>query len=69
MAGRERSHRMRGTSRWRAFVSDERGQAATEYILIIGLIVVPLAVAFNALQDVLKSMLMNLARLFSGPGV
>jgi Flp pilus assembly pilin Flp len=50
-------------------VRDEQGQAATEYILIIGLIVIPLAIAFNSIQDVLKDMLKDLARLFSGPGV
>ena len=48
---------------------DERGQAATEYILILGVIVIPLAIAFNSMQDVLKNMLKDLARLFSGPGV
>ena len=55
--------------RLRAFVFDERGQAATEYILIIGLIIIPLAIAFNSLQDVLKDILKDLAQLFSGPGV
>jgi Flp pilus assembly pilin Flp len=47
----------------------QRGQAATEYILIIGLIVLPLAMAFNGLQDVLKDLLKEIARLLSGPGV
>jgi Flp pilus assembly pilin Flp len=54
---------------FREFVVDERGQAATEYILIIGLFVVPLAIAFNSLQGVLKDMLKDIARLLSGPGV
>jgi len=63
------AHRMHRLARLRAFVIDERGQAATEYILVIGLIVVPIAIAFNSLQDVLKNMLKDVARLISGPGV
>jgi Flp pilus assembly pilin Flp len=53
----------------RSFIADESGQAATEYILVIGIIIIPLAVAFNELQGVLKNLLKDLARLFSGPGV
>ena len=59
----------RRLDRLHAFAVDERGQAATEYILVIGLIVIPLAIAFNSVQDVLKDMLKDLARLLSGPGV
>lgn len=51
------------------YLRDDRGQSATEYILIIGLIVVPLAIAFNELQDVLKATLNRIAKLFSAPGV
>ena len=69
MAGQRLTNLTRRLALLRAFVRDERGQAATEYILIIGLIVIPLAIAFNSIQDVLKDMLKDLARLFSGPGV
>jgi Flp pilus assembly pilin Flp len=37
--------------RFRQYLRDERGQAATEYILIIGLISLPLYVAFKAMFD------------------
>ena len=69
MAGQRLTFLTRPLAPLRAFVGDEWGQAATEYILIIGLIVIPLAIAFNSIQDVLKDMLKDLARLFSGPGV
>jgi Flp pilus assembly pilin Flp len=69
MAGRGLTFLTRRLVLLRSFVRDEQGQAATEYILIIGLIVIPLAIAFNSIQDVLKDMLKDLARLFSGPGV
>jgi Flp pilus assembly pilin Flp len=68
MTGRCLIHPRR-IARLRAFIIDDRGQAATEYILVIGLIIIPLAVAFNSFQDVLKTMLKDLALLFSGPGV
>ena len=51
------------------YLADETGQAATEYILVIGVIVLPLAVAYIKLQDVLKDVLKDIARLLSGPGV
>jgi Flp pilus assembly pilin Flp len=35
----------------RAYFRDERGQAATEYILIIGLISIPLYLAFKFAFD------------------
>lgn len=53
----------------RSYLRDESGQSATEYILIIGVIVIPLAVAFNELADVLKETLNRIARLLYGPGV
>jgi Flp pilus assembly pilin Flp len=37
--------------RIREYVSDNRGQAATEYILVIGLISIPLYVAMKAVFD------------------
>lgn len=51
------------------FWRDERGQAVTEYILIIGLIVVPLAVAFNKLQGKIKAFFDGMAKLLYGPGI
>ena len=51
------------------FMSDDAGQSATEYILIIGLVVVPMAIAFNELQEALKDLSNKLARLLFGPGV
>jgi Flp pilus assembly pilin Flp len=35
----------------RAYLRDDRGQAATEYILIIGLISIPLYVAFKVVFE------------------
>lgn len=69
MAFQSTAHLTRRLARLRDFALDERGQAATEYILVIGLIVVPLAIAFNSMQDILNDMLKRLARLFRGPGV
>jgi Flp pilus assembly pilin Flp len=51
------------------YLSDEAGQSATEYILIIGLVVVPMAIAFNELQEAIKGLSNKLARLLFGPGV
>lgn len=51
------------------YVDDERGQSATEYILVTGLVVVPLAIAFNELQDALRELADKLAKLLYGPGV
>ena len=45
------------------------GQAMTEYILIIGLIVLPLVVAFNRFQNVIKTAAQALGELLRGPGV
>jgi Flp pilus assembly pilin Flp len=47
----------------------ERGQAATEYILIIGLVVVPMAIAFNRIAGYVKDALLRIAKLFWGPGI
>jgi Flp pilus assembly pilin Flp len=52
-----------------AYRSDESGQAATEYILVIGLVVLPLVVAYMKLQDAFKSALNEIAKLMSGPGI
>jgi Flp pilus assembly pilin Flp len=47
----------------------QRGQAMTEYILVIGLVIAPMVIAFNRFQDAVKNALINLAKLLSGPGV
>ena len=36
---------------FRGYLRDERGQAATEYILVIGLISIPLYIAFKLAFD------------------
>lgn len=51
------------------FMADDEGQALTEYILLIGVIVVPLAVAYNKLRTGLKELFDSLGRLMRGPGV
>jgi Flp pilus assembly pilin Flp len=53
----------------REYAGDDCGQSATEYILVIGLIIVPLAIAFNELADVLKALLIRIGNLMYGPGV
>lgn len=53
----------------RQLLIDDRGQAATEYILILGLVVVPIVVAYDALQDAIKGFLVRIAALFRGPGI
>lgn len=57
------------TSYLTRYMSDDAGQSATEYILIIGLVVVPMAIAFNELQEALRDLSNKLARLLFGPGV
>jgi Flp pilus assembly pilin Flp len=53
----------------RRFIGDERGQATTEYVLLVALVVLPVAIAFNKLQEVLRDLLDTLNGLVSGPGV
>lgn len=48
---------------------NETGQSATEYILVVGLVVVPMAIAFNELQEVLRDLADKLTKLLYGPGV
>lgn len=52
-------------------VSSKRaaGQATTEYILIIGLIVIPIAVAYNRLAEVLRGLVRSICMLLYGPGL
>lgn len=51
------------------FLRDDQGQAATEYVLIVGLIVLPLVLVFNKFTGVLKSVVDRIAKLLYGPGV
>ena len=51
------------------FLREDRGQAMTEYILIIALITLPLAAVFNAIRSPLRGYLERIVRLFSGPGI
>lgn len=53
----------------RRLLNDQSGQAATEYILVIGLISIPLVIAYDALQDSIKQFLIRITRLFRGPGI
>lgn len=41
----------------------------TEYILIIGLVVLPLVVGYNRFKDVIKTAAQALGELLRGPGV
>lgn len=50
-------------------IARERGQATTEYILIIAMLVIPIAVAFNKMREVLADLLDSLFLLVYGPGV
>lgn len=48
------------------FVSDESGQSTTEYILIIGLISLPIYLAFNVvLKDFLRDFIASLIGSFT----
>lgn len=62
---------MRETDRARRWYVRQaaRGQAITEYVLIIGLIVIPLALLVNELADVAKDFLARYASRFWGPGI
>lgn len=51
------------------YLRDDKGQAMTEYILIIGLIILPIAAVFNLIRDPLRGYLARIVALFSGPGV
>ncbi len=64
-----RSRIDQGMATLSSFVRDSRGQAVTEYILILGLIVAPIAVAFNELRSIIKDLLATIAGLLDGPGI
>lgn len=47
----------------------QAGQAATEYILIIGLVAIPIIAAYNGMQQTIKSFVRAIARMLYGPGI
>jgi Flp pilus assembly pilin Flp len=51
------------------FARDERGQAATEYVLIVGLVGLAIALAFNKIQESLKALLARIVSMMNGPGI
>jgi Flp pilus assembly pilin Flp len=53
----------------RGFARDERGQAATEYVLIVGLIGLAIALMFNKIQESLKALLARVVSMMNGPGI
>ncbi len=59
----------RGERRLRQFFMDDDGQAATEYILIIGLICIVIIVAFNRIHETLRGLLERIAGSLNGPGI
>jgi Flp pilus assembly pilin Flp len=56
-------------SRIANFYADERGQATTEYVLILALFIVPVALIFRQLSSVFRELLDSLNRLVMGPGI
>lgn len=52
-----------------SFRAGERGQATSEYVLLIALVIVPLALVFRQLAAVFRGLLDSLNRLLMGPGV
>jgi len=53
----------------RRFIFDETGQATTEYVLLVALVVLPVAIAYNKLQSALRDLMDTLNQLVFGPGV
>lgn len=51
------------------FLRDERGQATTEYVLLVALVVLPVSLAFNKMRAVLRDLLATLNELVFGPGI
>lgn len=47
----------------------ESGQATSEYVLLIALIVIPIAAVFREFREVFRDLLDTLNRLVIGPGV
>ncbi|HYH09645.1 MAG TPA: hypothetical protein VEK11_21530 [Thermoanaerobaculia bacterium] len=56
-------------SRIADFGADESGQATTEYVLILALFIVPVALVYRRLAAVFRDLLDSLNRLLMGPGV
>ena len=61
--------RARRRAAFAAFLADEQGQAATEYVLVIGLFVLFIVVAYNSIQGALRELVTRVAALLSGPGI
>lgn len=64
---RARTRWLRLTYKARRFLADERGQAASEYVLVIGLISIPIFVAFQIvfkkfLHDFIAAVITNFTR-------
>lgn len=53
----------------REFFLDESAQATSEYVLLLALVVLPIAIAFNRLKAVLRDLLDSLNNLVAGPGL
>jgi len=51
------------------FLGDDSGQATTEYVLILALFIVPVALVFKQLSGTFRDLLDFLNRLVMGPGV
>ena len=47
----------------------ERGQSTTEYVLILAMLVLPIATAFNQFRSVLRAVLSAFCSLLEGPGL
>ena len=65
-AGPFRHETSRGVYR---FLRDDAGQAATEYVLIVGLVCLVIIFAFNRIQDSLKALLARVVAGLNGPGI
>lgn len=51
------------------FLRDDSGQAATEYVLIVGLVCLVIIFAFNRILDSLKALLARVVSGLNGPGI
>jgi Flp pilus assembly pilin Flp len=47
----------------------ERGQAATEYILLIGVVVLPIVVGYRGFIEAIRNVLTRVVQLLAGPGI
>jgi pilus assembly protein Flp/PilA len=53
-------------ARFKAFLNDERGQASTEYGVIVGLIAIGIIVAVTALRDEIAGVFQRAGTALSG---